>query len=188
MPKSSLCSAPLFPMRYSIHRQYCFLRCACVVAALTISGTAQSAGITYETRALTGTDGPLGPGLGAGVSFSDFAGPVLNSAGQTAFKGVLTGAGVTGANHRGIWSEGGSGPVLVVRGGDQAPGAAIGVSFSDFFDLRLNGAGQMAFTGFLTGVGGGPPQTNRASGPRVAGQVCRWSHAQATKPQARLSE
>ncbi|MGF1633338.1 MAG: DUF488 domain-containing protein, partial [Phycisphaerae bacterium] len=34
------------------------------------SAALASTAITYETRALTGTDGPLGPGLGAGVRFS----------------------------------------------------------------------------------------------------------------------
>jgi hypothetical protein len=190
------------------------MRAACVLAALTISATAHAADITYEPRALTGTDGPLGPGLGAGVNFSFFDTPLLNGAGQTAFIGHLSGAGVTSANMRGIWSEGGgsgmalvarmgnpapgtaasvsfsgfsfaapvlnaagqtaffgsltgtsannegiwsegggSGLALVVRKGDPAPGTAAGVSFSGFFDPVLNGGGQTAFTGFLTGSG-----------------------------------
>lgn len=121
-------------MQNLIQRQSCFLRAACVLATLTIGATTHAADITYETRALTGTDGPLGPGLGAGVYFSDFfSPPVLNEAGQTAFRGILTGTGVTVSNNEGIWSEtGGAGLALVARTGDHAPGTATGVNFSVF--------------------------------------------------------
>jgi hypothetical protein len=81
---------------------------------------------------------------------------VLNGAGQTAFFGRLTGTGVDSTNDSGIWSEGGgSGLALVAREGDAAPGTAYGVNFSsfDFSFPVLNGAGQTAFRGFLTGSG-----------------------------------
>jgi len=52
----------------------------------------------------------------------------------------------------GIWSEGGgSGLALVIRKGDTAPGT--GVNFIDFGKPVLNGAGQTAFSGVLTGTG-----------------------------------
>jgi hypothetical protein len=131
------------------------MRAACVLAALTISATSEAADITYETRALTGTDGPLGPGLGAGVKFNALGTPVLNGVGQTAFRGDLTGTGVTISNDRGIWSGGGgSGLTLVARRGNQAPGTPAGVNFIPFFSTPvLNGAGQAAFRGSLTGTG-----------------------------------
>jgi len=148
-------------MQNSIHRKLTFLRAACVLAALPISAASQAADITYETRALTGTDGPLGPGLGAGVIFSGFSisgfnnNLVLNGAGQTAFFGSLTGPGVTiGENEFGIWSEGGgSGLALVARTGSQAPGTDAGVNFSRFGSFVLNATGQTAFSGVLTGTG-----------------------------------
>src|SRR5690606_2482975 len=96
------------------------------------------------------------PGTAAGVNFGDlsFAPPVLNGAGQIAFRGDLTGEGVTTANDRGIYSEGGgSGQTLVARTGSQAPGTAGGVNFRVFFNPVLNGAGQTAFLGDLTGEG-----------------------------------
>jgi hypothetical protein len=147
--------APSFTMQNSIHRQWCPLLAACVLAALVAGAAAQAADITYETRALTGTDGPLGPGLEADDIFSGFDNPVINSAGHTAFVGELTGPGVSNSNAVGIWSEGGgSGLALVARTGNQAPGTDPGVNFSFFsFSPVLNGAGQTAFSGFLTGPG-----------------------------------
>lgn len=141
-------------MQNLVQRQLCFLRTACVLAALIISAAIHAADITYETRALTGTDGPLGPGLGDGVNFSDFFSPLLNEAGQTAFWVGLTGAGVTIANDRGIWSEaGGEGLALVARTGNQTPGTPDGVNFSFLESAALNSAGQTAFSATLTGTG-----------------------------------
>ncbi len=105
--------------------------------------------------ALVAREGSQAPGLDAGVNFSGFSSPVLNAAGQTAFLGLLTGTGVTDSNDTSIWSEGGgSGLVLVAREGSKAPGTESGVSFSGFNSLPLlNGAGQTAFVGTLTGTG-----------------------------------
>jgi len=160
-PVNILYSAPSFTMQKVIHGQLCFLRTACVLAALIAGAAAHAADITFETRALTGTDGPLGPKLGAGVYFSGFStdlqfgGPVLDDAGQTAFRGFVAGPGVDSSNNEGIWSEGGgSGLTLVARAGNPAPGTAAGVNFSGFFsEPVLNGAGQTAFRGFLNGPG-----------------------------------
>ncbi len=110
--------------------------------------------VTFETRALTGTDGPLGPGLGAGVSFRGFDVPTLNGAGHSAFSGSLTGAGVSLANQDGVWSEGGgAGLALIARMGNPAPGTGAGVNFIGFNSPVLNDAGQAAFRGYITGVG-----------------------------------
>ncbi|WP_145285996.1 DUF7453 family protein [Pirellulimonas nuda] len=114
-----------------------------------------SAQLIFETRALAGTDGPLGPGLGTGVHFSDLdSAPVINSAGQTAFRGELIGVGVNGLNASGIWSEGGgSGLALVARKGNPAPGTTGAVSFGSFNTPVLNSGGQTSFRGFLNGAG-----------------------------------
>jgi hypothetical protein len=119
-------------------------------AAALCSNTAEAA-FTFRTVALSGD---AAPGTGAGVNFDGFGSPVLNGAGQTAFVGVLTGAGVNSTNDSGIWSEGGgSGLTLVAREGAAAPGTGPGVNFGFLESPVLNGAGQTAFFGFLTGTG-----------------------------------
>ncbi|MCH8839967.1 MAG: PEP-CTERM sorting domain-containing protein, partial [Planctomycetes bacterium] len=108
--------------------------------------------------ALVAREGDSAPGTPSGVNFRGFCCVrVLNGAGQTAFLGTLTGTGVTSSNDRGIWSEGGgAGLALVAREGDSAPGTPSGVNFRTFNIPNipvLNGAGQTAFLGFLTGTG-----------------------------------
>jgi hypothetical protein len=142
-------------MHHASHRQLFIMRAACILAALVASALSEASHIRFETRALTGTDGPLGPGLGVGVNFLGFNNPVLNSSGQIAFTGTLTGSGVTGfVNDVGIWSEGGgAGLALVARSGDNAPGTATGVNFSGLsLSPVLNDAGQIAFASLLTGA------------------------------------
>jgi len=98
--------------------------------------------------------GEPAPGTGSGVLFSTFfSSPVLNDAGQTAFRGVLTGMGVGNSNDSVIWSEGGGTLALVARKGNGVPGTSA--NFFSFGDPVLNGAGQTAFVGFLTGLGVG---------------------------------
>jgi len=104
--------------------------------------------------ALVAREGNAAPGTAAGANFSGFGNPVLNDAGQTAFQGFLDGPGVNGENNSGLWSEGaGGGLALVAREGNQAPGTSAGVDFSILFPPVLNGAGQTAFHGRLTGTG-----------------------------------
>lgn len=85
--------------------------------------------------------------------------PVMNVDGRLAFSGNLTQQSgvVDTSNDSGIWSEGLGGALsLVAREGDQAPGAAPGVTFGDFDTVMpmLNGFGQ---TAFVAGVN--PPTT-----------------------------
>jgi len=97
--------------------------------------------------------GNVAPDVIDAATFSDFNEPVLNGAGQTAFRGNLAGTGVGGSNDLGIWSEGdGTGLALVARTGIQAPDVTDGAVFSDFSNPTLNGAGQTAFRGTLTGT------------------------------------
>jgi len=104
--------------------------------------------------ALVARTGNAAPGTNSGVNFAGFGPPVLNGAGQTAFFGALAGTGVDGSNNSGIWSEGGnSGLALVARAGNAAPGTSSGVNFLALASPVLNGAGQTAFFGFLTGTG-----------------------------------
>ena len=87
-----------------------------------------------------------------GVLFGGLLNPVLNSAGQIAFKANLTGGGLNTANG-GIWSGVDGNLSLVALAGDPAPGTTSGVNYFAFAKPALNSAGQVAFLGFLTGIG-----------------------------------
>jgi len=121
-----------------------------MVASLLTAGSALGQGISFSTVALTGDPAP---GTDPNVVYSGFSPPVLNGAGQTAFIGSLTGPGVDLTNDRGIWSEGGGSLSLIAREGDSAPGTDPNVVYSGFSPPVLNGAGQTAFIGSLTGTG-----------------------------------
>ena len=124
----------------------------CLGVVILLGGFAPPAcAQNHRTVILTGDPAP---GTASGVDFSDFAAPVLNGAGQTAFRGFLTGTSVNNSNFTGIWSEGeGSGLSLVARTGNPAPGTASGVVFNGLNDPVLNNAGRTAFRGRLTGTG-----------------------------------
>ena len=79
-----------------------------------------------------------------------YHGPVLNDAGQVAFRANLAGDGVDSTNNQGIWSEGSGSLSLVARTGSQAPGAPAGVNFRtdpqlELYSPVLNDVGQTAF-------------------------------------------
>lgn len=102
--------------------------------------------------------GDTAPGTGPGINYSDFLGLVVNRAGQNAFTGILTGTGVSGFNKNdtGIWTTDANStvPELLVRAGDAAPGTRPGVNYRHFFGGPvMNGVGQIAFRGGLTGIG-----------------------------------
>lgn len=98
--------------------------------------------------------GSQAPGTPAGVNFQYFFAPaVLNNAGQTAVYADLAGSGVDDTNNRGIWLGAGGSLSLVTRMGDQAPGAAPGVTFGLLGAQSLNDAGQIAFPAYLAGSG-----------------------------------
>jgi hypothetical protein len=103
--------------------------------------------------------GQQAPNTPAGVAFT-FANlyeflesPILNDAGQTAFRSYLTGAGVTSENEFGLWSEGSGGLELRARMGSQAPGLPAGVNHGFMAPAGLNDAGEMIFASLLSGSG-----------------------------------
>lgn len=87
--------------------------------------------------------GDQAPGADEGVTFTTFGAPVVNDAGQTAFRGVVTGTGVTVDDDSGVWSEGSGAFALVAREGDEPPGipppCCAPLEFSQFFDPSGNG-------------------------------------------------
>ena len=121
-----------------------------------------------RTVALTGQQAPGTTGgviyESFGALYDSFAGailswPVLNDAGQTAFRANLTGSGVDSTNNHGVWSEGSGSLALVARTGSQAPGlprCKLPIDPAlELFSPVLNNAGQTAFYGGLTDGGVG---------------------------------
>jgi hypothetical protein len=120
-----------------------------------LAGIGQRSGIWSETNGplqLVAWIGDTPPGVPAGVSYQDFQGPSLRSAGRIAFRGVLTGSGVTSDNDSGIWSNKTGTLSLVVREGSEAPGTPPGTVFN-FASLStfFNSAGELAFRSRLEG-------------------------------------
>ncbi len=149
------------PLNNAIPKSLAFVAALALIA--TFEQTAAQAA-ALRTVAISGQSAPGTPDGTAYNSFGSnydsllgtfFHGPVLNDAGQSAFRADITGSGVGSANNRGIWSEGSGSLALVARTGSQAPGAPGGVNFriDPTFDLLspvLNRAGQTAFYGGLT--------------------------------------
>ncbi len=129
----------------------------------TLSGpgvTTQSRyGVWSETGgalSLVTRSGSPAPGTPVGVVFTDYSDPRINNAGDTLFKGYLSGPGLTVDNDSGIWlKRSGSELELVMREGSQAPGTAPGVNFSYLFDTRplMGGPGIVSIDAPLRGTG-----------------------------------
>jgi len=115
----------------------------------------KAGGLTLMARA-----GGQAPGMPAGVNYDSFpATPVLiNEGGAIAFRGFLTGAGVTPANDVAIWVDRSGALSLVAREGDAVPGVS-GANFSFIGDHALNASGRVAFAGLMSGV---PAASNSA--------------------------
>lgn len=70
---------------------------AAIVAALVVTSGAFAQSAPTRVVALTGTDGPLGPGLGPGVTFTYLGGASRDNAGRIAFKAAFADAAVPNA-------------------------------------------------------------------------------------------
>jgi hypothetical protein len=120
---------------------------------IILRGTSEG-GFTMVAR-----EGDPVPDLIPGAVFADtFSKPVLNDAGDLAFRGVLRvgPGGVTSDDDDVIWLYDRDGQASVVaREGDPAPGAPDGAVFSTLGTVALNAAGQVAFNARLAiGPGG----------------------------------
>lgn len=125
----------------------------------TISGPIEK--VAYE-----GDAAPLlaGAQLGkSGTNSTPLMNAVLNNQNEVALYSIISGAGVTDSNDHAIWFRGIDGSYqLVVREGDSAPGIAGGVTIAEIMGgnneptggrPEFNDAGQVVFTGALTGAG-----------------------------------
>ena len=110
---------------------------------------------TTTTIAITGQKAPGAP---AGAVFRSFDNPVINDAGQTAFRSLLRQGpgGVTSNNDDGIWRD----STLVARKGSPAGGTPAGAVFRSIGNPLLNDAGQTAYFGTLRLNSGGVDSTN----------------------------
>ena len=100
-------------------------------------------------------EGDQAPGMPNGVKFEFLGEPALNSTGQIAFDGSMSGRGHGPGTDRGIWTGTPGSLALVASVGGQAPGTPSGVTFDwvGWDTPILNAAGQTAFSGTLTGPG-----------------------------------
>jgi hypothetical protein len=95
--------------------------------------------------------GQAAPGEPAGVVFDALSASEINNAGQLAFHASLRGPGVDASNDHSYWAAQGDAFSLVVREGSPAAGLPAGVVYGGFAETFLNGAGDVTFTGPLTG-------------------------------------
>ena len=84
----------------------------------------------------------VAPGI-RGAKFVTLGNPVINDAGQTAFRATVKGPGLSAANNAGIWSRG----KLVARTGVAIPGVGV---FRALGNPVTNSLGGVAFQGTLT--------------------------------------
>jgi hypothetical protein len=129
-------------------------------ATLTGGGVAANndsgiwAGSGSGALSLRAREGDAAPGTSATFGqLTDFGGIVLNDSGRITFRGSLLGAGVTGANDTGLWSDRSGTLQLIARAGNQAPGVPAGALFASPNSAVMNGAGHVGFVASLVGPG-----------------------------------
>ncbi len=148
--------------------------------------------------ALVASRGSQAPGTSNGVNFSDLQNPALNSAGQTAFRAVVTGNGVDSTNDRGIWASDWTGALqLIARAGDQlevAPGDIRTLSDLNFVSASgnsdgrssgFNNLGELAFWASFTDGSQGVFVSDKVAG--LPGDFDRDGQLTAADIQAMLS-
>lgn len=112
-------------------------------------GVWTSDGAALRAVAVTGQE----PRGFSGETFRTVDAPLLNEAGQIAFSAST---GDASQSISGLWIDEPAGLSRLVEGGDPAPGAAAGATFSQFSQLRLNERGGLAFRGVVEGSGVDP--------------------------------
>ena len=119
-----------------------FARAGLCVAAFTAANAVAAIGFT--PIALTGTSGILGPGLGAGVTFTSLDGqqPGINDNGLVVFRGNAS----AGTGPQGLWMYNGSNTNFATAGGAAAGGGTYTAGTTGIFNgAQVNNAGNWAF-------------------------------------------
>jgi hypothetical protein len=121
-----------------------------------LTGSTNNEGIWSQrsgTLELVVRKGSPAPGMPSGVNFNNLYSPVINDAGQTAFRASFT-VVPNSLYDQGIWSEGSGTLALVAREGDLAPGAPANRRFASFDDPIMNADGHVTFRASLLDSGG----------------------------------
>lgn len=120
----------------------------CIVVGLALlAGHAAADPVARRIVALSGTDGPLGPGLGPGLTFSYFGTPSVDLAGAVAFRGVLQGPGVSNANQAGIWRVRDESPTMLIRARQPLPEISPTAAVYSIDDPNMAQDGRIALIG-----------------------------------------
>lgn len=108
-----------------------------------------------EESTLVALQGEPAPGLTEEAYFGIIDEPVINNRGDIAIVAGITNTDDLQPAGRGIWaSRDDNGLTLVIREGEQAAGAAQGVTYARLFeDIAINNLGRLAFLGGLSGDG-----------------------------------
>jgi hypothetical protein len=119
-----------------------FTRAGLCVAAFTTANAV--AAVNFSPIALTGTSGVLGPGLGAGVTFTSLDGqqPSINDNGLVVFRANAS----AGTGSQGLWLYNGTNTNFATAGGTAAGGGTYTAGTSGIFNsAQVNNAGNWAF-------------------------------------------
>lgn len=131
-----------------------------ISSAISMGASSAALAVTLEIVALEGGPPPAGP---SGTVFSGTSTPgssvrnepLLNRSAQLLLEGGLrSGAGgVMSENDAVVWGPGQNGALSVVlREGDQAPGAPFGATFQRFFQLTIGDGGHVLTRALVSGT------------------------------------
>ncbi len=81
----------------------------------------------------------------AGVVFSEFGLPNVNSHGRVVFDAELAGPGIVAGNDLSVWIGDASSFTSIAQEGMQAPGTEAGATFAHFDRMWINDLGQATF-------------------------------------------
>jgi len=111
-------------------------------------------GSLSDNLSLVARKGDPAPDTNDGVVFSDIdtIDYSVNDNGEVAFRGYITGPGVTFENNRGIWVGGPHNLGLAIREGDSIPSLPAGSNYERISSASLNNNGEIAFTSWVTGI------------------------------------
>lgn len=128
----------------------------CKVAGSGVNTTNDDAMFLHAGGALTlvAREGSAAPGLANVLVAQMSQSPMINQAGDMAFRSRLSGPGVDSSNDQAMWIHRNGALELVARTGDPAPGTLPGTNIGTIHEnYALNASGTVAFAGVLTGFG-----------------------------------